>query len=263
MSRYLKSLVGPLVVLFVLSVGFVQAADFGTLKGQIKYGGTPKVAEEIKPDKDVEVCGKNKIFREGLVVGKNGEVANVVILLKNKAGEKLTVDPAVEKDIPKTVQLDNNGCRFTPHIAFVTTGQTLSITNSDTCGHNSKLSPFINPEANPTIGSKDKFDVTLTQPENLPFKVACGIHPWMAGWVVVRDNPFAVVTGDDGKFEIKGIPAGEYDFVFWQEQGGYLKEVEIGGKKVTLDKGKLKQKIAAGANDLGEIKADAKNFEGK
>ena len=263
MSRKMNWLVGSVAVACVASLPVARGADFGSLKGQIKFVGSPKAAEELKPDKDVEVCSKNKIFSEKLVVAKDGGVANVVVILKNKAGEKLAVDPAVESALPKEVVLDNIGCRFVPHIAVITTAQTLKITNSDACGHNSNLTPFLNPGVNPTIPAKGNFPAKFTQPENLPFKVSCGIHPWMAGWVVVRDNPFVAVTGEDGKFEIKGIPAGEHDFVFWQEQGGYLKEVTIGGKKVALEKGKLKQKIAAGANDLGQIDADAKNFEGK
>jgi len=33
-------------------------------------------------------------------------------------------------------------------------------------------------------------------------------------------NPFFVVTGEDGSFEIKGLPAGTYTIEAWQEKLG-------------------------------------------
>ncbi|MGC4002959.1 MAG: hypothetical protein QM811_07435 [Pirellulales bacterium] len=37
--------------------------------------------------------------------------------------------------------------------------------------------------------------------------IACSIHAWMKGYVAVVNHPWAVVTGPDGSFEIKGVPA--------------------------------------------------------
>ncbi len=238
-----------------------DGAKFGVLKGQIKYVGVPPQPAQIPADPKVAVCFQQAKFYENLVVSKNLEVANVVVFLKNKADQKLAVDPAVEKALPAVVSLDNRDCRFVPHIVTLTVGQTLKILNSDTFGHNSNLTPFVSPTANPTIAAGESFQLKLEKPENLPFKVSCGIHPWMGGWIVVRENPFVSVSGNDGKFAINGIPEGEYEFVFWQEQGGYLKEIVIGGESISLKAGRLKRKIVAGDNDLGEIKAEAKNFE--
>ena len=40
--------------------------------------------------------------------------------------------------------------------------------------------------------------------------VKCNQHPWMKMYVNVVKSPFYAVTGPDGKFEIKGLPPGEY-----------------------------------------------------
>ena len=50
--------------------------------------------------------------------------------------------------------------------------------------------------------------------------VKCDVHPWMSAWVGVFDNPFFAVTQDDGKFEIKNIPAGTYKLVASHEMFG-------------------------------------------
>ena len=45
--------------------------------------------------------------------------------------------------------------------------------------------------------------------------VHCNVHPWMKAYIGVVDNPFYVVTGKDGSFELKGVPAGEYTLAVW------------------------------------------------
>ena len=41
--------------------------------------------------------------------------------------------------------------------------------------------------------------------------VGCDVHPWMRAYISVFDNPFYTVSKEDGTFEIKGLPAGEYE----------------------------------------------------
>jgi uncharacterized protein (DUF2141 family) len=48
----------------------------------------------------------------------------------------------------------------------------------------------------------------------------------MTGYIAVNANPFFAVTGDDGSFEIKDVPAGKYTVEAWQEKLG-TKTVEV------------------------------------
>jgi hypothetical protein len=51
---------------------------------------------------------------------------------------------------------------------------------------------------------------TFEKPEIL-IPVRCDIHAWMRASIAVLPHPFHVVTGPDGTFAIKGLPAGEYE----------------------------------------------------
>ena len=51
-------------------------------------------------------------------------------------------------------------------------------------------------------------------------RVKCNIHGWMHAFIGVVDNPYFAVTGDDGTFELKNVPPGEYTIEAWQEELG-------------------------------------------
>ncbi len=241
-------------------VGFspVSADDWGTIKGKFKFGGTAPAVAELKADKDIEVCGKQKLLSEELTIGPDGGVANVVVFVRDK-DVKIHPDLAAAKK--DAVILDNKDCRFTPHVAFVQTGQPFTIRNSDTVGHNSNVSTIKNPPFNGLIPAGGDSTVTFTSEEAIPAQVACNIHPWMKGWVVVRPNPYAAVSAADGTFEIKNVPAGEVELQMWHEKAGYVGEISVKGKAEKTAKGRKKIKVAAGDTDLGEMVLDANLFK--
>jgi hypothetical protein len=94
--------------------------------------------------------------------------------------------------------------------------------------------------------------------------VQCNIHPWMTGYLVLRDEPYMAKTDENGKFLIENVPAGTHSFQFWHERCGYLQEVRFvahGGETTTDKHGKADLSIRAGNNDLGEIKLGVKLFQ--
>ncbi|NDC54770.1 MAG: methylamine utilization protein, partial [Planctomycetia bacterium] len=232
---------------------------WGTLKGRFVFGGDAPAASELKADKDVEVCGKHKLVAEELVVGADKGVANVVVFVRDKG---VKVNPELEAGKGTPVVLDNKNCRFEPHVAFVQTGQKLVLKNSDTVGHNSNVATIKNSPSNNLIPAGAEAPLTFSSEEAIPAQVTCNIHPWMKSWLVVRPNPYGAVSGPDGRFEIKGVPAGgELELQIWHEKAGYVGEVTIGGKAEKIAKGRKKVTVAAGDNDLGEMVLDANLFK--
>ena len=83
--------------------------------------------------------------------------------------------------------------------------------------------------------------------------VACNIHPWMKAYVLIQEHPYMALSGKDGIVEIKNVPAGKHEFIFWHEKLRYLRKMKIGDGS-TSKKGRLKLTVKSGdANDLGEV----------
>lgn len=227
-----------------------------TLKGRFVYEGTPPTAEDIKPDKDVEICGKHHLVRQQLVVSKEGGLANAAIWLTTK-GVK------APGDAPSTpAVIDNKECRFEPHMLVLRAGQPLEIKNSDPAGHNTMGTPQTNPGFNVLVPANGSQTVkNLAKAERLPFEVKCSIHPWMNAWILLQDGPFAAVSDAEGRFEIKGLPAGKsLDFQLWQEKAHSLKNLAVGEKKTNAF-GRFNITLKDGENDLGEVKVPASAFK--
>ncbi|MFM7137626.1 MAG: hypothetical protein ACKO1M_11240, partial [Planctomycetota bacterium] len=254
----------PLTILLALAVAWSLVApagadDWGTLKGRFVLGGELAGPAALTVDKDVEVCGRHKLVAEELVIGEGKGVANVVVFVRDK---KVKVKPEVAAAAKEAKPvLDNQNCRFEPHVLFVQAGQELTIKNSDTVGHNSNIATVKNAPSNNLIPAGGEVKAKFSADEAVPAQVTCNIHPWMKGWLVVRDNPYAAVSKADGSFEIADLPAEEIELQFWHEKAGYLGEMTIGGKKETVKKGRMKKAIKAGDNNLGEIVLDAGLFK--
>jgi plastocyanin len=239
------------LVLF-LRLHAAGAAEWATFEGRFVFGGSPATPTEITADKDVEVCGKHKLMNEELVVGADKGVANVVVFVRSKS---VTVHPDIadgSKAAPVT--LDNQGCRFEPHVGFVQTGQKLVVKNSDPVGHNSNIATIKNPPSNNLIPSGGQAEIVFGSDEAIPAQVTCNIHPWMKAWVVVRPNPYAAVSKADGSFAISNLPVGEeLEFQFWHEKAGYIDSMVIGGKQTKASKGRMKVTLTADGKNLGDV----------
>jgi len=59
--------------------------------------------------------------------------------------------------------------------------------------------------------------------------VKCEVHTWMGAYIGVFTNPFFAVTGDDGSFSLKKLPAGDYTIEAWHEKyGTQTMKVKVG-----------------------------------
>jgi len=254
MKRCLIALLWVLVVFCPKST--VHALDeWGHLTGTIRIEGEVPAPEAEIVDKDQTTCLANdkQPLDDNLIVDKSGGLRDVfVMMLLKPDSPKPAVHSSYNETFSQPVELDNKDCRFVPHAVFVRTGQTFRLKNSDDVGHNTHVTTFNN-EANVTIPTSDHVDVVLKETDKSPGNVVCDIHRWMDAVVLVREEPYVAITQDDGSFEIKHIPCGEWEFQFWHKKAGYLKDLKIANYKVGR-RGEIKIKITDGQTlDLGQM----------
>lgn len=236
---------------------------WGHLKGRFVYDGTPPAADALQITKDQEVCGKHDLRDESLIVSEGGGLKNVVVFLYLGRGDEAPeAHPSYADAASTAVVLDNLNCRFEPHVAMLQTGQTLLVKNSDPVGHNTKIDTFTNPPMNQTIPAGGMLEHSFDEAERKPMPTSCTIHPWMTAHLLIRDNPYFAVSNENGEFEIKNLPRGDWTFEVWHEKAGNIDSVSIGGQTKAWSRGRVDVSIVGGDNDLGEIKIAPAAFEG-
>jgi hypothetical protein len=177
----------------------------GSVSGRIAFEGTAPAAEKVKlsADPKCQAMHADGLEKQPILV-KEGGLADVLVYVKTGASGSYTApaDPAL---------LDQKGCNYSPHVLAVQAGQPIKIRNSDDTLHNIHPRPTANAEFN--IGQpRQGMESTKTfDKAELKIPVGCDVHPWMRSYIHVLSNPYFAVTGPDGAFEIKGLPAGEYE----------------------------------------------------
>jgi plastocyanin len=205
----------------------VDAATAGNIEGVVAFDGAAPKNEPIKMNAD-PVCVKanpTPQTQETYEVA-DGKLANVFVYVKDGLGN-FSYDPP-----SGGVTIDQQGCRYHPHVFGIRVGQELTIQNSDPTLHNIHALPKGNAEFNtgqPIQGMKTTHVFTAKE-VMVPFK--CDVHGWMNAFIGVVDNPYFAVTGADGKFSLKGLPPGTYTLEAWHEKAGtQTAQVTIGAKE--------------------------------
>jgi hypothetical protein len=208
-----------------LGAARVSAYEAIQVNNGAKIVGTVKVAGKFVPrppltvNKNREVCGDH-ISDESLVVGPENGLRYAVLTLAN-----ITKGRAVE--LEAGYALDNEKCRFVPHVQAISLGQWIELKNTDPILHS----------ADALLGKQQTlFNAALwpgralRKPVAYPgvVRINCGVHSWMDAYVVVTDNPYHAVTDLYGAYEIDDIPPGTYKLRLWHELlGTQEKEVRL------------------------------------
>ncbi len=137
---------------------------------------------------------------------------------------------------PKTVDMDQKGMRFLPHILTVTVGDTVRFLNDDSVGHN-VFSPDNEGYNLGTFKQGENRTYTFTKPG--VYSQLCSIHPEMLGYIFVGQNPYAAPVDAKGRYAIKDVPAGTYQLEVWNAKlKAPAKSVTVAaGQTVTQDLG--------------------------
>jgi plastocyanin len=189
----------------------IDAATAASVSGTVKFDGAAPKAAKIDMSQDANCQGSNTA--ENVVV-TDGKLANVFVYVKEGLGSRTF-------DVPKdAVTLTQSGCKYKPHVLGVMVGQTIKIVNADPTTHNIHPTPKNNRDWNESQSPQAApLEKTFAR-EEISLPVQCNQHPWMRMFVNVVKNPFYAVSSPDGKFEITGLPPGDYTIAFVQEKLG-------------------------------------------
>jgi hypothetical protein len=210
--------------------GGAAGTGSGSIAGKVSFEGTPDAPQKVKLSADAKCAAMHKdgLERQTIKV-KDGGLADALVYVKS--GLSGSYPPPTEPAL-----LDQQGCDYHPHMLALQAGQPLKIRNSDDTLHNIHPKPKQNEEFNlgqPRKGmeSEKKFD----KPETM-IPVGCDVHPWMRAYISVLSNPFFAVTKDDGSYEIKGLPDGEYEVeVLHGKAKGTTQKVSVKGGAAKAD----------------------------
>jgi len=182
-----------------------------TVNGTVKLDGTAPKPAKIDMSQDPACKGTNN---SETIVADNGDLANVFVYVKDGLGNRTF-------DVPsQAVTIDQQGCKYHPHILGVMAGQNIEIKNDDPTTHNIHPTPQDNREWNESQPPQAAPIEKSFSREEIMLPVKCNQHPWMRMYINVVKSPFYAVTDDKGKYEIKGLPPGDYTLAFVQEKLG-------------------------------------------
>ncbi|MBS0204215.1 MAG: M48 family metalloprotease [Planctomycetes bacterium] len=193
--------------------------------------------ENLESPTDLEAI---KIPNQSLLISQEGGLANAFVYLKTVPPG---LRPAVTADAaPFVVTSDLK--QFTPHAAVIRTGRSVTLKNATDEADNFHQGDGQSP-VNMVVAAQSSTPLpaqTFQRAESLPVTFRSDIHPWkQPAFVLPLDHPFAAVTDANGRFQIAGLPPGDYSFVVWHERTGYLERKLA----VTVKAGKTTQPALA------------------
>lgn len=212
---------------------YKSSGNEGSITGAVNFTGEAPAPKPISMDADAACAQNNANPQTEDVIVKDGKLANVFVYIKDgktSDGKSIT---SFAFEVPATeVTLDQKGCRYVPHVLGIMAGQKLKVLNSDPTAHNVHPSPKSNKEWNQSqpAGAQPIIQ-SFSRPE-VVVPVKCNQHPWMKANIGVLRHPLYAVSGENGSFEIKGVPPGTYTVASWHERyGEKTQSVTVGAKE--------------------------------
>src|SRR5579872_92739 len=200
----------------------IDATTAATISGKVTFSGTKPVMKiiDMSATPACEHAHKAPQRSEEVVVNDNGTLKYVFVWVKSGVPDRAWPVPTTPG------VLDQAGCMYEPHVLGVMVNQPVKITNSDPTNHNIHPLPRTNREWNESQPPNGEPKLKRFTKQEVMIPVKCNIHPWMRAWIGVVSHPFFAVTGDNGTFEIKGLPPGTYTLEAWHERYG-TRDVQV------------------------------------
>ena len=191
----------------------------GTVTGTVRFAGDipDPIRFELRRYYDRVYCGAlsdgsgYRLLREVSVSEQHG-LKDVVVVIEG-------VTKGKPFDFQET-RLEANMCQFVPFVSVVRNERPLSVVNLDSVAHDLQ---FYEREREhifimfhrPALTKGGTSDIVKLTGNRRSVTMQCGMHPFMQGHGLAVENPYYAVTGTDGIFAIKDLPAGTYRVKAW------------------------------------------------
>lgn len=193
------------VAMLMMSVvqisGSAAEPTTGTITGRVIYQSDPK-----HPWRYARYYVKSR---------RTGELAEAVVGLTDNRLRKQAPESK-----PATVAMDQKDFRFIPETVVVRAGDSVRFGNSDGVVHNVRTADGRQPfNVNIPPGRTHTEAFEKSGGIRKPIGLGCVFHSSMRGWIFVFDHPWAMVTGQDGKFVFENVPPGRHDLALRHPAG--------------------------------------------
>lgn len=208
---------------FLLSAGIALAdgvapPQWGHLKGRVLLkGDIPTLNPVAKAGIDAGV--EFDVPDDSLVVDLQSKgIANVAVYLLKPPAQ---IHPESTKDAEEA-KLVIRHYRFEPHMILARVGQTIRITRTKDAQTHFMTSPLKGQRVIAGIGTEGT-TLQFAVPEPIPVLIEGSCQNFARAWALVLDHPYGAISGTDGTFEIKHLPAGVHEFRIWHERMGWVR----------------------------------------
>ncbi|UCE59126.1 MAG: hypothetical protein JSU63_16985 [Phycisphaerales bacterium] len=215
------------------------AGDITRVNGRVIFKGKPEQFRRFVIDTSKDpACKVGAMVTGTLDVVLNTEtspttISHVLVSVSRKHDFGTTLFPTPQQP----VTLTQKRCQFIPHVVGVVKNQPLELVGNGLTDFAVSFQSKVNKGQTFKLAKGVQETKTVKLEPEPPFEVRCELHPWMKGYIAVFDHPFFSVTGEEGEYELKGMPPGKYVIEAWHEKFGTLaKEVDVvKGETITHD----------------------------
>ena len=230
MTLYRLRIVASICRLIVLSVFVIcpiaawayeetTISNGGTITGTVQFSGElpPPMSFDLRRYPDQVYCGAlsdgsgYRLLRT-VAVGSQQGLKDVIVTVEG-----------IEKGKPfefAETKLEANICQFVPFVSVMRELHLLTVTNLDPVSHDLQIYErdrehvfiMFHRPALTKSGTSDTIHFTGNRRSVI---MQCGMHAYMQGHGLAVENPYYAITGFEGAFTIKDLPAGTYRIKAW------------------------------------------------
>lgn len=210
----------------------------GTVTGTVQFSGElpEPTSFELRRYPDRVYCGAlsdgsgYRLLRE-VTIGDQQGLKDVIVTIEG-----------VEKGKPfefTETKLEANICQFIPFVSVMRENHPLTVKNLDEVSHDLQIYERDQEHVfimfhRPALTKSGTSDIIRFTGSRRDVSMQCGMHPFMQGHGLAVENPYYAITGLDGAFTIKDLPAGRHRIKAWHPTlGEKVQDVTVAANGTT------------------------------